>query len=712
MNIDFNQYLAKPNKSIQEHAADLLSCLDLLICYNYIEDEKLIKLVREACIHHDDGKVNDVFQRRIRTNERFNESIEVAHQVLSVYLLDKNQYDDTDYLCVAFAIMYHYAYGNPYNEATNKKELIRLLLNQFEYEHLSTRKLISICQKMNDPCAIKIKGYLHRCDHSASGNYQVEYPNDFLKESLNNVKEKWKKIDVHSDWNELQQFAIAHSNQNVMMIAQTGMGKTEASLHWIGNHKGYIVLPTRAAINAMYERIAEHILNKQNIDEKIAILHSESILYYLDNMDIDEDVSEYEARGKRFSIPLSISTMDQMFDFIFKYRGYEEKLITFSYSKIVIDEIQMYDSKRLAYIVQGLKMIGDFGGKIAIVTATLSPFMKDILKEEIGFEDSCVATFTNDLIRHSVKTIDQYLNAGDILNLYEKNNAKDLSNKILVVCNSIGMARNLYKDIKSVGFNDVFLLHSLYTKEDRLHKEKDIVSFGKTYNDDRSIHKQSGIWITTSIVEASLDIDFDYLFTELNDLNSLFQRMGRCNRKGVKVIDDYNCYIYLKNIKSKGEPIINKLSKDALKHIDGVITEKQKMELIETYFTMENIEDSNYYREYKETLSYLKRIGIYVIEKESSVLSDLSTVNVIPYIVFMEHQNEILNASKALLNKNRSHSDYYKFRNQILKYSVNINYGTLKKCKDKPGRYQEIKLGYHEKISIVDCNYDELGFWI
>lgn len=57
-------------------------------------------------------------------------------------------------------------------------------------------------------------------------------------------------------------------------------------------------------------------------------------------------------------------------------------------------------------------------------------------------------------------------------------------------------------------------------------KKKNILDFGKTEFDGE------GIWISTSLVEASLDIDFDYLFTELQDLNSLFQRFGRCNRKG------------------------------------------------------------------------------------------------------------------------------------------------------------------------------------
>jgi len=52
-------------------------------------------------------------------------------------------------------------------------------------------------------------------------------------------------------------------------------------------------------------------------------------------------------------------------------------------------------------------------------------------------------------------------------------------------------------------------------------EDKEILDFGRTdFNGE-------GIWISTSLVEASLDIDFDYLFTELQDLNSLFQRF--CN---------------------------------------------------------------------------------------------------------------------------------------------------------------------------------------
>mgnify|MGYP006877193999 FL=1 len=40
------------------------------------------------------------------------------------------------------------------------------------------------------------------------------------------------------------------------------MGKTEGGLRWIGNHKGFFVLPLKTAINAMYDRIKERYFKK------------------------------------------------------------------------------------------------------------------------------------------------------------------------------------------------------------------------------------------------------------------------------------------------------------------------------------------------------------------------------------------------------------------------------------------------------------------
>lgn len=200
-----------------------------------------------------------------------------------------------------------------------------------------------------------------------------------MEKGLNNLLIKWKKGNKEVTWNELQNFCIENKDENIIAVAQTGMGKTEAGLLWIGDTKGFFVLPIRTAINAIYDRVRKDILNNSNkdIDKKIAILHSSSLEYYIRNIkgDTNEkeeiDLLNYHKIGKQLSIPVNISTMDQIFDFVYKYPGYELKLTTLSYSKIVIDEIQAYGPDLLAYLICGLEKIAELGGKIAILTATL-----------------------------------------------------------------------------------------------------------------------------------------------------------------------------------------------------------------------------------------------------------------------------------------------------------------------------------------------------
>ena len=720
MSVDYNQYLAKPDQSIKEHADALLRVLKQLIELGYIKDEHVIELTKMACIHHDDGKANPMFQKRIRSNAKFNEENEVAHNVLSACMLDEKEFtNEEDYCRVLFVIMYHHDYGNPYEIYIARKQLIKELLQDLEYHTIKRNFLNKQAQYVNDPITITVKGFLHKCDYSASGKYIAEYPNDFLVDSLENVRSKWRKFNPNSDWNALQCFAMQHTNENIIMVAQTGMGKTEAGLHWIGNHKGFFVLPLRTAINAMYERIANDVLLGNDCETKVAILHSDSLEYYMNHTTSEEmNLLEYEKRGKRFSMPLSISTMDQMFDFVFQYPGYELNLVTYSYSKIVIDEIQMYDPKLLAYLIFGLKKIVEFGGKVAIMTATLSPFIRDLLKENIPFHDDCISTFTNDLIRHNIKTMDYDINVEDVIKLYNKNIVEDKSNKILIVCNTIKKAQELYRILSEELPGSVSMLHSRYIRLDRLTKEKEILKFGRTFNEQGHIDNQSGIWISTSLVEASLDIDFDYLFTELQDLNSLFQRMGRCNRKGVKSTKDYNCYVYLTSSNNHIDQTMLNLSRVALQNTGGLLSEQKKIELIETYFTMDNIKESDYYKGhngYRVTMDWLKNISPYENKKEENVLRDIYTKEVVPNMIYIQHQDEIETASKMLHDSNLSYLERCKYKECIMQYTVSIPYCNWvkyqKNIRDNLAeKYVDINMGGNHIVSVMECIYDDTGF--
>ena len=148
--------------------------------------------------------------------------------------------------------------------------------------------------------------------------------------------------------------------------------------------------------------------------------------------------------------------------------------------------------------------------------STLISICKRVIRKYVGFSKDNQKVFINDSIRHNVKVRDRKINAKDILNLYEENERKGISNKILVVCNKIATAQKLMEEVKAevAGKNisvTVNIFHSRFIKKDRAKLEEEIIKFGKTYDKNGNLDKQSGIWIATSIVEASLDIDFDYL---------------------------------------------------------------------------------------------------------------------------------------------------------------------------------------------------------
>lgn len=718
--MDMKDYFAKPDQRIEEHVEKLLYVAEKLNEYGYM-DKEIYSLVKKACLHHDDGKVNEEFQKRVRSEKklRFNREIEVPHNVLSGFMLNREEFhSEEDYYRVLFAIMYHHDYGNPYEIAREEKGLIQNLLKEFTIYSLSRKQLNMMQRMIQDNIAIKIKGYLHKCDYSASGNYIAEYPSNFLEEALENVKMKWKKSNPNSDWNDLQKFCMSKRNKNIIVVAQTGMGKTEAGLQWIGNHKGYFVLPLRTAINAIYNRVRDDVLLGENIDTRLSILHSESLEYYSKNLSEEMDIVEYENRGKRFSIPLNISTMDQLFDFVFKYQGYELNLTTFSYSKIVIDEIQMYDPELLAYLIIGLKRITELGGNVAIMTATLSPFIKELLMREISFEEENIQTFITDAIRHNVKVKNSKIQAEDIFELYDRNRKIGKPNKVLVVCNSIKKAQELYGQLeqKLEKTEELHILHSRFIKEERAKLEKEILAFGQNENE------RMGIWISTSLVEASLDIDFDYLFTELQDLNSLLQRFGRCNRKGKKNVSDYNCFVYLEidegMLNGKNSTIdktIFNISQKAMRTIDGPLSEKQKLELLDTYLTMENLKKSDYYMKYKDTIEWMRGLEAYKYEKNENQLRNIMTQDIIPSPIYEEHKETIENLAKELEENHCDVLKQIKAKEEIMKYTVSIQYYQWLEYKkevknNRAESYPEISMGRYGTIPVMECYYDKLGY--
>lgn len=593
MSID-ERFIAKtrPNrKDIQEHTNDLLRNLDLLKeLYPHLAIDWY--MLRLACIYHDLGKMNGRFQEVVHGKGR---DTGIPHGLLSlgfidVEYLEERGYEEKDIKILFHTVAYHHERDIYFDlqDIYNEIKTFTDIFNEFEYLQLPTRFLDPefdrtffkpgqrLYEDKDENCFfqyVMLKGLLNRLDYASSAEIPVEYKNDFLVTSMDRLLAAWKVSDPNSDWNCLQKYMIAHQKENVIAIAQTGMGKTEAGLLWLGNHKGFFTLPLKSAINAIYKRIKANII-KGAIENKVGLLHSDTLKIYFEgeieksqNKNFTEDVPDaqleyYFSSTKQLCLPLTICTLDQIFDFVYRYKGFELKLATLAYSKVIIDEIQMYSPELVAYLIIGLSYISKLGGKYAILTATLPGMILDFMEAE-GLYPPKPVIFTNDLIRHSIKVIEAPIDADEsIMQMAKTFNG----NKILIICNTIKKARKVYDKLKHVLKNmnkyGIYLLHSGFIRKDRDIKEQMIMKVGEKGS------TKSEIWVSTQLVEASLDIDFDLLYTELSDLNGLFQRMGRCYRHR-KLDVEYNCFVFTGGSKrcsgvgvnSVIEPQIHELSK-------------------------------------------------------------------------------------------------------------------------------------------------------
>jgi len=720
-----------PREDIQTHTDSLLANLtQFKTLYPDLLKEKDWDdwdILREACIYHDLGKLNAKFQEKIRPGGRRFIIDEIAHGLLSLAFINceelkKMGYKNDDLKLLYHAVAYHHDRKLPDTNADIEKEFagLRVPFERFEYDKLPKKCIIPrqinqryfcVGQRIHERDKdvffrfIKIKGLLNRLDYAASADISVENTNDFLEESMAALMDTWQKPDPTVHWNEMQDYMRSNANKNVIVIAQTGMGKTEAGLLWIGNRKGFFTLPLKSAINAIYGRIIGSIVMGHK-EDRVGLLHSDTFIRYLEQGKLEggeQNISTYEAKTKQLSLPLTICTLDQLFTFVFRYRGFESKLVTLSYSKVIIDEVQMYSPELTAYLVLGLHYITRMGGQFAIMTATLPALFENLLEEQ-GIEFEPHKEFTDHRIRHSLKVVDKAINAEDITSIRQKYGGK----KILVICNTIKTAVNLYHQLKEMDEGkQVYLLHSHFTKVDRAIKENHIWKMGQRESDE------SCIWIATQIVEASLDIDFDLLFTELSDLNGLFQRMGRCYRKRDLNNLQYNCFVFTggpKRCSGVGlfiDEKIHRLSKEALAGYDGVIDEKQKLEMVKLLYTKEKLPE--YYADIKKKIKYVKGYEANALSQReaSEAFRNIDTVSIIPRSVYEDHEAEInvaidgLKADYSKVDKDEARETRARARSRLIGFTVDISTYLFQSMKTETK-----KINDYEQMMIADCDYN------
>lgn len=725
---DIAEKTEEKQKTLKEHHKDIVTCAEMFFLeYGEYFTEKEKKLVVEACRIHDLGKVNLVFQAMIcpKLAEKFHIDVrktsQIPHGFLSAVTISLDEFDDLselfsdkDFGPFITAVYYHHDREDHYNSPAIRKYAEKYYMKQIEeYLNRKIRKLN--CSNLDDllfrnnvytgkyiPDSnawkeyLLIKGLLNKFDYTVSAGYENA-------ESAIDLHEKKlvKNIEKFLNGKELrpaQKFMKMNRDKNLIVIAPTGSGKTEASLLWMNGEKSFYTLPLKVSSNAIYLRIKENYEYKD-----VALLHSDAMAVYLREYNGNEDIGEKYERSKMLSQPLTVCTVDQLFRFVYRALGTEIFAATLKYSKLVLDEIQAYEPRVIATIIYGLKMIQEMGGKFAIITATFPPVLKYFMEQyglvegkQYIFKDFTGKEYQVEKYpRHKVEIRHSEMNLDEI-RLRGKNR------KVLVICNTVSKAQKLYKKLEG---ENVWLLHSKYIRRDRAFLERKIMGFSES--------GESGIWITTQIVEASLDIDFDILYTEMCTADSLLQRMGRCNRKGRYCPNEANIVVFdNRNGVSEGkrrsvyEDKLYDRSLELLSKYEHILfSEDKKTAYMNEVYSVDGVKETIYFENIQKDLKLFSEIHPTEYSADESEVRDIRSVTIVPENVYVENQNLFEYGVEFLKKPNMSREARSLIKSKLENLTLSLNL-----YQKFPAEVDRTTIGLSENRKITDIHRAQYNY--
>lgn len=669
--------LPKPyGETIEEHTSKVKKNFESL--KNFIDiDEKEESIIEKIIEFHDLGKINPLFQNKIRKRLNIKElfdykNVKIYHEWLSPSFINEkeeliikeklkemNLDADRFFNLFIFIILSHHYRENQMADDDLINEMICWIKNNFRYEvdyFYNVNHLLNLYNNTENremwnlffSYRVTWLGALLKSDYCASAGIEPEqkYNGSYSLDFDRFIYEKKIKLK------DFQIKAKENKDKNIILVASTGIGKTEAAMNWINGQKAFYLLGIRIAVNEMYKRF------RYIFGENVALLHGESSYFFAqqdeDNQQDEDDLKIKIEKCRKLCYPLTVATADQLVTAVFKYAGFELTYFTCKYSKIIIDEIQSYSPSSIAAIVVFLKEIHRLGGKFMLMTATLPTFLLDELKDISDlyiFEPQLL-----EIKRHKICMVDQSIESQAAFQIVEKFKNK----KILIICNTVKKAQKLFDNFKDFKPN---LIHSRFIMMDRQKKEKLIMEATAPC-----------VWIATEIVEASLDIDFDILITENASIESLLQRTGRCYRGRIYDLKEPNIYIF----KSEPYNIYDKYLFDRTWEViqsydNRLISENDKQDMIKEIF--KNIQDTDYYKEYKNQKDLLE-IGyrsFSKIEAQSDFRQITYNCLIIPENVFEDNKKSIEELIAEIEANDLNHKDLLKKQQELLNFTIPIS---------------------------------------
>lgn len=340
-----------------------------------------------------------------------------------------------------------------------------------------------------------------------------------------------------------------------------GGGKTEAALALAyklleqGKARGiYFALPTQVTSNRIFFRVREFLKNcGVGVNEQsMQLAHGKSWLLRpkLYNGDNEEkfSVKDYDAQlslRKWFSTAkralladFGVGTIDQALQSVVAVKHSDVRMFALMGKVVILDEVHSYDFYTGGLVLKLVELLRESGATVIILSATLTRErvreLLGVVEENVPSNYPCVSgKFADEVIsmgfkgneRKEIKVtvVEQEIQDAVCL-AYSRAQQGDC---VLMIRNTVRDAQETYKLLKSEaveGGPEIGLLHSRYPywKREKLEERWLDVLGKEEYN-----RPNGCVLVATQVVEQSVDIDADFLITDLAPTDMLLQRAGR-----------------------------------------------------------------------------------------------------------------------------------------------------------------------------------------
>jgi len=627
-----------PERLLEEHLTGVAKLSELFLSEKPNEiRELLIDSCRIIALTHDIGKATDYFQKYLFSSEkdkvRLKNLPQTKHSLLSAictYYLCKDITKDND-LLPFFAFLavrrHHVNLIDIYDEIILfDNDSIRILNNQIE--SINDRKFSVLAEKLYkaglkivlDKDIIKswindfiselksIKRLVRELNNgvysfivlnliysilidadksdvvikdisifeqreSITGNFVDNYKvqSIFDDSPINDLREKSYHEITHSYINPAQKIYSIN--------LPTGLGKTLTSLSFalklrdkIGlNHRIIYSLPFLSIID-QNSLVFESVIKANGLKPYSNILlkhhHLSEIFYKKVDSEFETDEAKILIEG--WNAEIIITTFVQLFHSLISNRNKSvRKFHRLANAIIILDEIQAVPVRYWLLLKNVLadlsKMLNTY---IIFVTAT-EPlvFGKGEIK---GLVDKDFYFKALDRIS-MIPLLDKDIT---IIELAEYFNLMDERN-YLFIFNTITAAKDFYNLIKEKGVSSTYLSTHITPKE-RLERIEAIKK------------EKYKVAVSTQLVEAGVDIDFDVVVRDIAPLDSINQAAGRCNRNGKEKGEIY--IIYLKDNRDRlyasyiYDPVLIDITRKILSN-GKEIRESELLSIIDEYYS-------------------------------------------------------------------------------------------------------------------------------